>query len=89
MARDSVRKKPVVSGTISPLHKRKIDKLVEAGEFASISDFLSQAVSDFLNKYEQDTNLYQNTFQPSQLEMLRNLIREELSDMDFEKPKKN
>jgi len=89
MARESVRKKPVISGTVSPLHKKKIDKLVEAGEFASISDFLSQAVSEFLNKYEQNNFSPQNALQPSQIEVLRNLIREEISDIDFGKNRKN
>ena len=89
MARESVRKKPVISGTVSPLHKKKIDKLVEAGEFASISDFLSQAVSEFLNKYEQSNFSSQNALQPSQIEVLRNLIREEISDIDFGKNGKN
>jgi Predicted transcriptional regulators containing the CopG/Arc/MetJ DNA-binding domain len=89
MGKDSVRKKPVISGTISPLHKKKIDKLVEAGEFASISDFLNQAVSEFLTKYEQTDFSSQNPLPPSQIEALRNLIREEISDMDFGKIKKN
>jgi len=89
MVKDPIRKKPVVSGTISPLHKKKIDKLVEIGEFASVSDFLNQAVSEFLTKYELGSLPSQNGFPPSQLEVLRNLIREELSDINFEKTKKD
>ena len=89
MAQDSVRKKPVISGTISPLHKKKIDKLVEVGEFASISDFLNQAVSEFLSKYESRAGQTPYNFPPSQIEVLRTLIREELSEMNFEKTNKN
>jgi len=82
MVNNSIRKKPVISGTVSPLHKKKIDKLVELGEFASISDFLYQAVSEYLTKY--DPEFLQ--FQSSRTE-LRNLIREELEEMQFEKRK--
>ena len=83
MVNNSIRKKPVISGTISPLHKKKIDKLVELGEFASISDFLYQAVSEYLTKYDPEYLQFQSTRTE-----LRNMIREELAEMQFEKTEK-
>ena len=87
MTKEFIRKKPIISGTISPLHKKKIDKLVESGEFASISDFLSQAVSEFLIKYEQN-DADQNPFSQSHIDLLRTIIREEILELNFEKIEK-
>ena len=83
MVNNSIRKKPVISGTVSPLHKKKIDKLVELGEFASISDFLYQVVSEYLTKYDPEYLQFQSTRTE-----LRNMIREELAEMQFEKTEK-
>lgn len=88
MAKDYVRKKPIISGTVSPTHKKKIDQLVEKGEFASVSDFISQAVSDFLKKYETSmAEGQQNSLTKSDLALIRDLIREEIEEMDFDRSK--
>lgn len=88
MSKEYVRKKPVISGTISPLHKKKIDRLVESGEFASISDFINQAVSDLLKKYESDASpagIADHRFTEEEWAVLHRIIREESARMDFEK----
>lgn len=90
MAKEYTRKKPIISGTVSPLHKKKIDRLVEAGEFASVSDFINQAVSDLLNKYED--SLPQNAdafvFTADEIAVIRSIIREKAAEMNFGKNKK-
>lgn len=86
MAKQYNRKKPVVSGTISPLHKKKIDRLVETGEFASISDFINQAVSDLLKKYEHPVSFSPVSGSPlteEEIALLRSIIREKEAQMKF------
>jgi len=81
MSKDTLRKKPIISGTVSPLHKKKIEKMVSDGEFASISDFISQAVSDLLNKYEkkeQKQDFY--GFSEHEILLLKNVIRERMEE---------
>ncbi len=90
MAKEYTRKKPIISGTVSPLHKKKIDRLVEAGEFASVSDFINQAVSDLLKKYEDSLpkNTETNVFTEDEIAVIRSIIREKAAEMNFEKNKK-
>jgi len=92
MAKEYVRKKPIVSGTVSPVHKKKIDKLVEKGEFASISDLLSQAVTEFLNKYETPSNeipqISQNKLTKADLDFIKNIIHEQIEEMKFDRKTK-
>ena len=87
MSKDYTRKKPVISGTISPHHKKKIEKMVNDGEFASISDFINQAVSDFLNKYEKKEHKsdFYSPFSEYEIHALKAFIR----DKDEEKPLAN
>ena len=87
----SVRKKPIVSGTISPLHKKKIEKMVEDGEFASISDFINHAVSDLLNKYEQQANKqpFYVPFSEQEILLLKNVIRDKLDEQPSKKIQNN
>jgi Predicted transcriptional regulators containing the CopG/Arc/MetJ DNA-binding domain len=83
------RKKPIISGTVSPQHKRKIEKLVEDGEFASVSDFIGQAVSDLLNKYEgKNVSVSGVQFTNDEMEMLKAILREKADEINFEKNKK-
>ncbi|MCL2862838.1 MAG: hypothetical protein FWE54_01900 [Methanimicrococcus sp.] len=85
MAKDYVRKKPIVSGTISPIHKKKIDQLVENGEFASVSDFLGQAVNDFLKKFEPLSNENpQSKLTNADLNLIKKVIREQIEEMFFD-----
>ena len=92
MSKAYIRRKPVVSGTISPIHKTKIDKLVKEGDFASVSDFISQAIAEFLSNYEsrlikiQDAQTVSIT--KADMELIRSVIREEMTSMNFEKVKK-
>ncbi|MCL2142189.1 MAG: hypothetical protein FWH46_04865 [Methanimicrococcus sp.] len=82
MSKDYIRKKPIISGTVSPQHKKKIEKLVTDGEFASVSDFISQAVSDLLNKFEkkeQKQDIY-SSFSEHEILLLKNVIREKLEE---------
>ncbi|MDV0445632.1 hypothetical protein MmiAt1_12210 [Methanimicrococcus sp. At1] len=90
MAKAYTRKKPVISGTISPVHKKRVEKLVESGEFASISDFLNQAVSDLLSKYDEKPSFVpdSNMFTEDEMTLLRSIIREKAADMEFEKGRK-
>lgn len=95
MSKDYTRKKPIISGTVSPLHKKRVEQLVEAGEFASVSDFIGQAVSDLLNKYEDrfSGNTIApignpNSFTEDEMILLRSILREKAAEMNFEKPKK-
>jgi len=89
MAKEYVRKKPIVSGTVSPVHKKKIDRLVEKGEFASISDLLSQAVTEFLKKYETPSNeTPQNKLTKADLDFIKNIIREQIEEMKFDRKTK-
>ncbi|MBZ3936073.1 ribbon-helix-helix domain-containing protein [Methanimicrococcus blatticola] len=88
MVKEYTRKKPIISGTVSPLYKKKIDRLVEAGEFASVSDFINQAVSDLLKKYEDNNSVDTNTFTDDEIEVIRSIIREKAAEMNFEKNKK-
>ena len=87
MVQKYVRKKPIISGTVSPLHKKKIDQLVAEGEFASVSDFINQAVADLLKKYENSTVPYfsNERFTEDEIALLKSIIREKAADMDFEK----
>ena len=87
MTKDYTRKKPIISGTVSPQHKRKIEKLIEAGEFASVSDFISQAASDLLNKYDEKSSGFPQ-FTNDELEMLRSIIREKADEINYEKKQK-
>lgn len=94
MVKDYTRKKPIISGTVSPLHKKKIEQLVEAGVFASVSDFISQAVSDLLNKYEEQSvgnKILQtgdsNAFTEDEIVLLKSILREKAAEMNFEKTK--
>jgi Predicted transcriptional regulators containing the CopG/Arc/MetJ DNA-binding domain len=88
MTKDYTRKKPIISGTVSPQHKRKIDKLIEEGEFASVSDFISQAVSDLLSKYDEKFTGTLSQFTNDEIEILKNILRERADEIDFEKKKK-
>ena len=47
------RHKPTISVTISPHLKRRIDEIIETGEFAGASDLISHALSEFLGKYDE------------------------------------
>ena len=89
MSNAHIRKKPVVSGTISPIHKRKIDKLVKEGDFASVSDFISQAVAEFLSNYESGLKKTQDaqtiSITKDDMELIRSIIHEEMASMNFEK----
>ncbi|MDR2944135.1 MAG: hypothetical protein LBU81_03500 [Methanosarcinales archaeon] len=89
MAKEYTRKKPIISGTISPFHKKRIDQLVEAGEFASVSDFINQAVSDLLKKYENSlsNNMELNIFTKDEIEVIRSIIHEKAAEMNYEKKK--
>ncbi|WNY26316.1 hypothetical protein [Methanolapillus ohkumae] len=76
MTKEYIRKKPVISGTISPTHKRKIDELIKDGEFASVSDFLNQAVSDYLKNLERPQgNFSLNTNRG----MIEEIVREQIT----------
>ncbi|WNY22896.1 hypothetical protein MmiHf6_01880 [Methanimicrococcus hongohii] len=89
MTKEYTRKKPIISGTVSPIYKKKIDRLVEAGEFASVSDFINQAVSDLLKKYENNMPAIEsNYFTDDEIEALRIIIREKAVEMNFNKGKK-
>jgi Arc/MetJ-type ribon-helix-helix transcriptional regulator len=46
------RKKPMVTGYVSPYTKKRINELVKSGQFASESDFINHALIDFLAKLE-------------------------------------
>ena len=83
MSKDYTRKKPVISGTISPQHKKKIEKMVNDGEFASVSDFINQAVSDLLNKHEKKEHKqdFPGPFSEYEIHVLKAFIR----DKDEEK----
>jgi Arc/MetJ-type ribon-helix-helix transcriptional regulator len=89
MAKEYTRKKPIISGTVSPIYKKKIDRLVEAGEYASVSDFINQAVSDLLKKYEDSMPAAEsNIFTEDEIELIRSIIREKSAEMNFDKGKK-
>jgi len=92
MSNAHIRKKPVVSGTISPIHKTKIDKLVKEGDFASVSDFISQAIAEFLSYNENGLKKTQDTqtvsITKADMELIRSIIHEEMASMNFEKIKK-
>ena len=92
MSNAHIRKKPVVSGTISPTHKAKIDKLVKEGEFASVSDFISQAIAEFLSNYENGLKKTQDaqtiSITNADMELIRSIIHEEMESMNFEKIKR-
>ena len=89
MTKEYTRKKPIISGTVSPIYKKKIDRLVETGEFASVSDFINQAVSDLLKKYEDAMPAMESgTFTDDEIELIRSIIREKAAEMNFDKGKK-
>ena len=89
MTKEYTRKKPIISGTVSPIHKKKIDRLVETGEFASVSDFINQAVSDLLKKYEDTMPAIESgAFTEDEIELIRSIIREKAAEMNFDKRKK-
>ena len=44
------RKKPMVTGYVSPYTKKRINELVKSGQFVSESDLINHAVIDFLAK---------------------------------------
>ncbi|AKB33382.1 hypothetical protein MSSIH_2692 [Methanosarcina siciliae HI350] len=48
----AVRKKNTICATVSPYLKRKVDELVERGEFSSMSDLVSQSLAEFISRYE-------------------------------------
>jgi Arc/MetJ-type ribon-helix-helix transcriptional regulator len=48
---DAKRKKETICATVSPYTKKKVDELVESGEFSSMSDLVSVAITEFLTKY--------------------------------------
>ncbi|WNY24679.1 hypothetical protein [Methanolapillus millepedarum] len=81
------RKKPVISGTISPAHKRKIDELIQKGEFASISDFLNQAVSEYLREYDEKQLQPISLLSERDRAILGEMIREQIIQF-YEKTKK-
>jgi Arc/MetJ-type ribon-helix-helix transcriptional regulator len=84
MSKDTVRKKPIISGTVSPHHKKKIEKMVSDGEFASVSDFISQAVSDLLNKCEKKEQPdFYSLFSDDEIRFLKNVIREQKEESKF------
>ncbi|MDV0447263.1 hypothetical protein MsAg5_11430 [Methanosarcinaceae archaeon Ag5] len=82
------RKKPVISGTISPAHKRKIDDLIQKGEFASVSDFLNQAVSEYLREYDEKQSPSFSSMSESDRMLLSEMIREQITQF-YEKSKKS
>ncbi|WNY28605.1 hypothetical protein MmiEs2_08010 [Methanimicrococcus stummii] len=89
MAKEYTRKKPIISGTVSPTYKKRIDQLVEAGEFASVSDFINQAVSDLLKKYDDSLPKFESgVFTEDEIEVIRSIIREKAAEMNFSKEKK-
>jgi Arc/MetJ-type ribon-helix-helix transcriptional regulator len=94
MSNEYKRKKPIISGAISPYHKKKIEKRVNDGEFASVSDFISQAVSDLLNKCEkkEQTQDFYNLFSEDEVLFLKNIIREKTEEkqpMNMPQKRKN
>lgn len=41
---------PAITGVVDPEHKKEIEKLVKQRKFFSVSDFVREAVKDFLKK---------------------------------------
>lgn len=51
---DAKRKKETICATVSPYTKKQVDMLVESGEFSSMSDLVSVAITEFLTKYNAE-----------------------------------
>ncbi|WNY26290.1 hypothetical protein [Methanolapillus ohkumae] len=76
MTKEYTRRKPVISGTINPTNKKRIDELVKDGEFASVSDFLNQAVSDYLKNLGKPPG---NLSFGMDREMIEEVVREQIT----------
>ncbi|ADI73568.1 hypothetical protein Metev_0662 [Methanohalobium evestigatum Z-7303] len=53
MTAESKRKKNTICATVSPYVKKRVDDLVNSNDFSSMSDLVSQALSEFIANYEK------------------------------------
>lgn len=72
----AVRKKNTICATVSPYLKRKVDELVERGEFSSMSDLVSQSLAEFISKYESKKDEEKNHQNSTEL-LLKALLQTE------------
>lgn len=49
-------KKEKISLTISPYLKKRVNELVDSGDFSSASDLVSTALAEFIGKHDDRTN---------------------------------
>ena len=50
----SKRKKNTICATVSPYIKKQVDELVATGDFSSMSDLVSIAISEFIGQYKRE-----------------------------------
>lgn len=48
------RNKETISATVSPYIKKQVEELVASGDFSSMSDFVSIAISEFIGIYKRE-----------------------------------
>ena len=48
------RKKNTICATVSPYIKKQVDELVASGDFSSMSDLVSIAISEFIGRYNRE-----------------------------------
>ncbi|MBE0522484.1 MAG: hypothetical protein IBX39_09510 [Candidatus Methanoperedenaceae archaeon] len=53
------RNKAQLNSTISPWIKKRIDEIANTQDFASLSDVVSQALSEFIGRYDMKKQLEQ------------------------------
>lgn len=49
----TTKNKAQLNSTVSPWIKKRIEEMVQTGEFSSISDVVSQALSEFIARYDE------------------------------------
>jgi two-component system, sensor histidine kinase PdtaS len=51
-----VRNKEQINATVTPYLKKKCMEIAEGPDFTSVSDIVSQALSEFITKYDKEKN---------------------------------
>lgn len=86
----TTKNKASLNSTISPWLKKRVVELSETEDFANISDVVSQALSEFIARYDERMERTMQGIDPKQLKMflsspdgeayIRSIIRKSLAE---------
>jgi Arc/MetJ-type ribon-helix-helix transcriptional regulator len=65
------KKKENVTITLSPYLKKQLDQMVESGDFSSMSDLATMALTEFIGKYNQEQKASSKTSAPISIDIIK------------------